>query len=91
MKDIKNIKQSEVYGNDIIEKGTKEGGAIEVYANEEDAKKREDYLAGFDGGILSSGSHKVVGTVLIRTSDDLTATQQKNLEEKIVKALSELK
>ncbi|MBD9159294.1 MAG: hypothetical protein EGQ16_05615 [Clostridiales bacterium] len=87
----KNIKQSEVYGNDIIEKGTKAGGAIEVYANEEDAKNREDYLAGFDGGILSSGSHKVVGTVLIRTSDDLTATQQKNLEEKIVKALSELK
>lgn len=87
----KNIKQSEVYGEDIIEKGTKAGGAIEVYANEEDAKNRENYLAGFDGGILSSGSHKVIGTVLIRTSDDLTATQQKTLEENIIKALSELK
>ncbi len=54
-------------------------------------KSRESYLAGFDGSILSSGSHKVVGTVLIRTSDDLNATKQKNLEEKIVKALSELK
>ncbi len=87
----KNVDQSKVYGEDIIEKGTEAGGSIEVYANEDNAKSRESYLAGFDGSILSSGSHKVVGTVLIRTSDDLNATQQKNLEEKIIKALSELK
>lgn len=82
------VNQSDVYGDTVIEKGTKAGGSIEVYANEEDAKKREEYLSGFDGGVLSSGSHKVIGTVLIRTSDDLTATQQKELENNIVKALT---
>ena len=77
-------------GKTIIEKGTDGGGAIEVYANEEDVKKRNDYLAGFDGGIFASGSHKVIGTVLIRTSDHLTASQQKELETAIVEALTKV-
>lgn len=86
-----NVNQSNVYGTDLIDKGTDAGGAIEVYANEEDATKRNDYLASFDGGIFASGSHRVVGTVLIRTSDELTASKQKALEEKVINALAELK
>lgn len=82
------VNQNEVYGDTIIDKGTDAGGSIEVYTTEEDAKKREDYLSGFDGGILSSGSHKVIGTVLIRTSNELTATKQKELETSIVNALT---
>jgi len=74
----------------LIDKGTDAGGEIEVYANEEDAIKRNDYLAAFDGGILSSRSHRVVGTVVIRISDELTASQQKALEEKVLNALSAL-
>ena len=83
-----NVNQSEVYSDDnsLIGKGTDAGGSIEVYVNEEDAKKRDQYLATFDGGILSSGSHRVIGTTLIRTSDKLTASQQKALEAKIVEA-----
>ncbi len=84
------INQSDVYGSDLIEKGTAAGGAIEVYANEEDAKKREDYLASFDGSILSSGSHTIIGTVLIRTSPELSATKQKDLEKEIIDALIKL-
>ena len=80
----------EFKGKTIIEKGTDGGGAIEVYVNEEDVKKRNDYLAGFDGGILASGSHKVIGTVLVRTSDYLTASQQKELEAAIVDALTKV-
>lgn len=87
----KKVNQKDVYGTDVIDKGTNAGGSIEVYANEEDAKKRENYLAGFDGSILSSGSHRVVGTVLIRTSDKLNATQQKELEQKIINAFIEIK
>lgn len=86
-----NVNQSNVYGTDLIDKGTDAGGAIEVYANEKDAIKRNDYLASFDGGVFASGSHKVVGTVLIRTSDELTASKQKALEEKVINALAELK
>lgn len=77
------IDQSSVYGNDIVDKGTECGGAIEVYASEEDAEKRDSYLARFDGaGMLNSGSHKVLGTIVIRTSTKLTATQQNEFTDK---------
>ena len=73
---------------DVIEIGTVGGGAIEIFQTPEEAEARNQYLAGFDGaGFLSSGSHQVEGTLVVRTSDDLTATQQKELTEKIVAAL----
>lgn len=85
------IDQSSVYGNDIVDKGTECGGAIEVYASEEDAEKRDSYLASFDGaGILNSGSHKVLGTIVIRTSTKLTATQQNKFTNNITNKLLEL-
>lgn len=84
------VDQSNVIGSSVIEKGTDGGGAIEVYANADDANKRRDYLAAFDGGILSSGSHEVVGTVLVRTSNKLTASQQDQLEAAIIEALTRL-
>lgn len=87
----KNVNQANIYGEDLIGKGTDAGGAVEVYAAEEDAIKRNEYLSAFDGGIFSSGSHKVVGTVIIRTSDELTASKQKELEEKVIAALSEIR
>ena len=75
----------------IIDNGTEGGGSVEVYATEEDAVKREEYLASYDGSILATGSHKVVGTILVRTSNELTASQQKELESKIVANLTELR
>ena len=84
------VNQSEVYGTSLIEKGTDAGGSIEVYANVEDATARNEYLASFDGSIFASGSHTVVGTVLVRTSDELTASQQQTLEANIIAALTEI-
>ena len=85
------IDQSSVYGNDIVDKGTECGGAIEVYASEEDAEKRDSYLASYDGaGMLNSGSHKVLGTIVIRTSTKLTATQQNEFTNNITNKLLEL-
>lgn len=84
------VDQSEVIGDTVIERGTEGGGAIEVYANADDANKRKDYLSSFDGSILSSGSHEVIGTVLVRTSDKLTASQQDQLEAAIIEALTRL-
>lgn len=85
------IDQSSVYGNDIVDKGTECGGAIEVYASEEDAEKRDSYLASFDGaGMLNSGSHKVLSTIVIRTSTKLTATQQNEFTNNITNKLLEL-
>lgn len=77
-------------GEDIVDIGTDGGGAVEVYASVEDAKKREEYLATFDGSVLASGSHKIVGTCLIRTSNHLTASKQKEIEAAIIDALTKL-
>ncbi len=79
-----------IYGKTVIDQGTDGGGAIEVYSTVEDATKRRDYLAAFDGGVLSNGSHTVIGTILIRTSDELTASQQKEMETLIIEVLTKL-
>lgn len=81
------VNQSSVIGSTVIEKGTDGGGSIEVYANAEDAEKRNDYLAAFDGTLFASGSHTVIGTVLVRTSDVLTASQQNEMEANIIAEL----
>lgn len=86
----RDIDQNSVSGDTIIEKGTACGGQIEVYLTEEDANKRNTYLSSFDGSILSNGSHTVVGTVLIRTSDELPASKQKELETSIIHALTKV-
>ena len=77
-------------GDTPVERATDGGGCIEVYETVEYAEARNTYLASFDGTIFSSGSHTVCGTIVVRTSDKLTATQQKELEAAIIAALIEL-
>lgn len=77
-----------IYGVTLIEQGTDAGGGIEVYTCVEDAVKRRDYLASFDGGVFANGTHTVIGTVLVRTSNELTATQQRDFEGKLIAALT---
>lgn len=81
------VDQSKVNGSTIIDKGTNAGGGIEVYRTPEDAQNRNKYLASFDGGMFASGSHTVIGTVLVRTSDELTASKQQMLESAIIEQL----
>ena len=73
---------------DVVDVGTQGGGAIEIFNTNEEAEARNTYLASFDGTIFVSGSHYVRGTVLIRTSDELTGTQQLELTDKIKEALT---
>lgn len=82
------INQNEIPGNNIVAKGTDAGGALEVYANREDAEARVDYLAGFDNTILYSGSYAIVGTMVIRTSYKLTDEQQLILTDAITRAVT---
>jgi hypothetical protein len=86
-----NINQNDTYGESLIDKGTDAGGCIEVYNTVEDAEKRNAYLSAFDGSALGVGSHNIVGTVVVRTSDGLTATQQKDLASEIINKLVELR
>ena len=85
------VNQGETYGSTVIEKGTDCGGQIEVYVTKEDAEKRDTYLAAFDGGILASGSHTVIGTMVVRTSNLLKASEQKELEAALISKFIELK
>lgn len=73
-----------------IRKGTKGGGSIEVYATAEDAIKRDNYLASFDGTVLSSGAHAVIGTVIVRISDAMTASNQQLMTQRITEALTKI-
>ena len=58
------------------------GGCIEVFTTQEKALKRDKHL-----GIFSvSGSHKVIGTVIVRTSYELSQEDQVELESRICKA-----
>lgn len=84
------VDQSQTFGTTVIEKGTDAGGSIEVYTTAEDAIARNEYLGAFDGSILSSGSHCVIGTVVVRTSDLLTASQQKAMEANIIDSLTKI-
>lgn len=85
---VSNLDQDEIDGNDLIDKGTDAGGSVEVYSTEEDAQNRDEYLASFDGTWFDSGSHICIGTVVVRTSTELKASEQDELEEKIVYALT---
>ena len=81
----------EVPGNTIVEKGTDAGGAVEIYANLADAEARVEYLAGFDGTVLYSGSYAIIGTMVIRTSYKLSNEQQLKMTNLITTELTKLK
>ena len=74
----------------IIDAGCDGGGAVEVFKTTEDAEKRNEYLAGFDGSILASGSHTVIGTCVVRTSNLMTASQQQTQQQAIIDSLTRL-
>ena len=69
-----------------VDVGTDGGGQVEVYATVSDAEARDEYLGALDGSMFSNGSHFVLGTMVIRTSEYLTASQQHDLEDAIVEA-----
>ena len=81
-----NDKMEMVKSKDACDMGTSAGGCIEIYANEDDAKKRNAYLSQLDA-IVSGGYHEVKGTLVIRISDDLTATEQKEFVKKIINSI----
>lgn len=89
------IDKSKLYiapGEDnVIDIGTDGGGAIEIYDSSEFAKRRDEYLASFDGTGFTSGSHYVYGTLVIRTSNEFTGSQQRELTDQIVVALTRVK
>ncbi len=77
-------------GKKLIDEGTEAGGAVETYRNAEDAKRRDNYLGAFDGTAFSSGYHTVLGSMVLRVSDDLPISKQKKLAKMMTKELTKL-
>lgn len=82
-----NLVEKDVKGDDVIDRGTDGGGCVEVYRNEADAKKRNDYLGTAGNFMGLAGSHTVSGVYVVRTSRHLTKSQQSRLEKAIIEAL----
>lgn len=70
-----------------VDVGTQGGGQVEVYASAADAKKRDQYLSATDGTMFTSGYHVVVGSMVIRISSYLTASEQEQLANEVIAAL----
>lgn len=85
---ISDIESDSVPGDSVLEKGTDGGGAIEVYSSVEDAEVRCEYLAGFDGTLLYTGSYAIVGTMVIRTSYRLDGADQLELTNEITQSFT---
>ncbi len=87
------MKSSMVEDKDIqkmspVEAGTDGGAVIEAFKTAEEAETRDKYLGSFDGaGMFASGSHKIIGSLVVRTSTKLKASQQRELEQKVIDAL----
>lgn len=84
------IDPDEIPGTSIVAKGTDAGGAVEIYNTLEEARARREYLSGFDGTILYSGSYAILGTMVIRTSYKLTNEQQLAFTRMITEKLTAL-
>lgn len=67
----------------IVDLGTGGGGCVEIFKTSKEAESRNEYLSGFDNTIFKSGSHEVVGTVIIRTSSELSGNRQQELTKQI--------
>ena len=87
---VREIDPESVTGEDIVDKGTDAGGAVEVYRNLKDAEYRCEYLSNFDNTLLYSGSYAIIGTMVIRTSYKLSNEGQLDLTNKITEALTKI-
>ena len=75
----------------IVAEGNEGGGCVEVYRTAEDAETRNTYLAQFDDNPqVAAGSHEVLGTCVIRTSDYLTDAQQQAVTQEVKEQLVRL-
>ena len=72
---------------DVVMIGTAGGGAVEVFATEEEAKNRAEYIAFFAGSVMEAGPCLVEGTCVIRASRHLEAEDQQKLLREVRDAL----
>ena len=85
-----NVNPDWIYGNTLADKGVGTGGVVEIFASKADAENRDAYLSSFDNSSLRAGYHRVIGTLVIRTSDYLHDDGQAVVEAQVIEALTRL-
>ncbi|MBR4157937.1 MAG: hypothetical protein IKR07_03375 [Oscillospiraceae bacterium] len=70
--------------NDPVDVGTQGGGSVEIYATQEEAEKRLPYLDRFKSQI---GIYGVLGSLVIRVTDQISRQKQRELFDSIKQAL----
>ena len=71
-----------LFTGNVIDYRTDYGESVEVYITVSETQKKNEYLSGV--------SHTVYGSIIIRTSSELIASQQKALVEAVLSTLTEL-
>ncbi len=74
----------------LSEVGNPAGGCIETYTTVEDAERRNIELTEMEGTVKSPGEHFVCGTMVVRISQDMKTSTQKQLLEMILNSLLRL-
>lgn len=75
-----NYSEEHITENEKGKWGSSAGGMIEVYSIEEEAQKRIDYMQNFVGNpLLDPGAFKKIGAIVIRASNELTASEQNEI------------
>ena len=70
--------------NDPVDVGTQGGGSVEIYRTQQEAENRAAF---FKFNARSIGAYGVVGSVVVRVSDELSRSKQQELLEAILEVL----
>ncbi len=69
------------------ETGVKGGGCVEIYDSEEQAQRRQEELASYDGTIFGGGAHRSLGVMVLCVSNLLPNEEQLQLLDALTDAL----
>lgn len=74
----------------LAEVGNPAGGCVEAFNSVEDAEARNDYLTSIEGTVRSPGAHVVVGTLVVRVTEDIKTSVQQEILNMMVEELLRL-
>ena len=74
----------------LAETGNPAGGCVEVYSSVDDAVRRDNDLKSMEGTVRHPGAHEVCGTLVIRVTEDIKTSTQKELMRMLKEAMLRL-
>lgn len=75
----------------VIDRFVDSGGQVEAYSSPEAARGKFELLESFRGTPNATGYNTLLGSVIVRVSDELPESRQKSLTQSIIDALTNVK